>query len=58
MADDHGRRVAEHVGDINGFGAFMARWLDDDAVIIILSNIEGTKNVRDIRDRISEMLFH
>jgi CubicO group peptidase (beta-lactamase class C family) len=58
MADDHGRRVAEHVGDINGFGAFIARWLDDDAVIIILSNIEGTKNVRDIRDRISEMLFH
>jgi D-alanyl-D-alanine carboxypeptidase len=57
MVNDHGRRVAEHVGDINGFGAFIARWLDDDAVIVILTNIEGTKKVRDIRDGISARLF-
>jgi CubicO group peptidase (beta-lactamase class C family) len=57
MAQDEGRRVAEHVGDINGFGAFIARWLDDDAVIIILTNIEGTKKVRDIRDGIAARLF-
>jgi D-alanyl-D-alanine carboxypeptidase len=56
IADDRGRRVTEHIGDINGFGAFIARWPDDDAVVIILSNMERTK-VRSIRDAIAARLF-
>jgi CubicO group peptidase (beta-lactamase class C family) len=57
VVDDHGRRISEHVGDINGFGAFIARWLDEDAVIVILTNVEGTKKVREIRDEIAKRLF-
>jgi D-alanyl-D-alanine carboxypeptidase len=58
IVDDEGRRVAEHVGDINGFGAFIARWLNDDAVIIILTNIEDTRKVREIRNGIVARLFN
>jgi len=56
VADEQGRRVIEHNGDINGFGAFIARYPDDDAVIIILTNIEGT-HVRDMKDEIAARLF-
>jgi CubicO group peptidase (beta-lactamase class C family) len=58
MANERGRRISQHVGDINGFGAYIARWLDDDAVLIILTNVEGTKKVVDIRDGIAARLFH
>jgi D-alanyl-D-alanine carboxypeptidase len=50
------RRVIEHNGDINGFGAFIARYPDDDAAIIIMTNTEGTK-VRDMKDAIAARLL-
>ena len=53
---ENGRRVIEHNGDINGFGAFIARWPDHDATVIILTNTEGTK-VRDMKDAIAARLF-
>lgn len=56
IAEDHGHAVAEHNGDINGFGAYIARYLKDDAVIIILTNMEGTK-VRAMKDAIAAKLF-
>ena len=56
VARENGRRVIEHNGDINGFGAFIARYPDDDAVIVILTNLEGTK-VRDMKDAIAARLF-
>jgi CubicO group peptidase (beta-lactamase class C family) len=56
VADEGGRRVIEHNGDINGFGAFIARWPSEDAVVIILTNTEGTK-VRDMKDAIAARLF-
>ena len=57
VGDEHGRRIVQHVGDINGFGAYILRWLDDDAVVIILTNVEGTKKVIDIRNGIAARLF-
>lgn len=51
-----GRLAIEHIGDINGFGAFIARWPDEDATAIILTNMQGTK-VRDIRNAIEDRLF-
>jgi hypothetical protein len=49
---EDGRRTIEHNGDINGFGAFIARYPDDDAVILILTDMDGTR-VREIKDAIS-----
>lgn len=56
VAHEHGRLVTEHNGDINGFGAFIARYPDDDAVIVILANLEGTK-VRAMKDLLAARLF-
>jgi len=56
VSRDRGRRGVEHNGDINGFGSFIARYPDDDAVIVILSNVEGTK-VREMKDEIARRLF-
>ncbi|MGN6111400.1 MAG: serine hydrolase domain-containing protein [Luteimonas sp.] len=56
VAQEHGREVIEHNGDINGFGAFIARWPKDDAVVVVLTNTEGTK-VRDLKDAIAARLF-
>ncbi|MEI9927699.1 MAG: serine hydrolase domain-containing protein [Sphingomonas sp.] len=56
VSEENGRRVIEHNGDINGFGAFIARYPDQDAVIILLTNTEGTR-VRDIKDAIAGLLF-
>jgi CubicO group peptidase (beta-lactamase class C family) len=56
IAEDDGRGVIEHNGDINGFGAFIARWPDEDAVVIILTNLQGTR-VRDIKNDIAARLF-
>jgi D-alanyl-D-alanine carboxypeptidase len=50
------RPVQEHNGDINGFGAFIARFPQDDAAIVILTNIEGTP-VREMKNAIAELLF-
>ena len=51
-----GRIIHEHNGDIFGFGSFIARWPDNDAVIIILSNIEGT-DVLELERSIESLLF-
>jgi D-alanyl-D-alanine carboxypeptidase len=56
VTTENGRRVIQHNGDINGFGAFIARYPDADAVIIILTNTEGTK-VRDMKNAIAARLF-
>ena len=56
VTTEKGRRVIEHNGDINGFGSFIARYHDQDAVIIILTNTEGTK-VRGMKDAIAERLL-
>ncbi len=56
IADEGGRRVIEHNGDINGFGAFIARYPDQDAAIIILTNTEGTR-VHAMKDAIAGLLF-
>lgn len=56
VAEEQGRRVIEHNGDINGFGAFIARYPDQDAVIVILTNVEGTR-VREMKDQIAARLF-
>ena len=56
VTTEKGRRVIEHNGDINGFGSFIARYPDQDAVIIILTNTEGTK-VRGMKDAIAERLL-
>ena len=56
VGEDYGRRVFEHSGDINGFAAFIARYPDADAAIIILTNTERTP-VRDMKDAIAELLF-
>lgn len=53
---EHGHRVIQHNGDINGFGSFIARYPNDDAVIIVLTNIEGTK-VREVKDELASRLL-
>lgn len=35
-----GRRVVHHGGNINGFSTYIARYIDDDVLVIVLSNLE------------------
>lgn len=44
------RRVIEHIGDINGFGAYIARYPDDQIFVVVLSNFESTRVKRINRD--------
>lgn len=37
----HGRRVS-HIGDINGFGAYLAAWPENGLFAVALSNVERT----------------
>jgi CubicO group peptidase (beta-lactamase class C family) len=37
-----GPRIHEHMGDINGFGAYVTHDLDADVLVIVLSNVQGT----------------
>jgi CubicO group peptidase (beta-lactamase class C family) len=37
-----GRTRISHIGDINGFGAFLAAYPEDDLVVAVLSNLERT----------------
>jgi CubicO group peptidase (beta-lactamase class C family) len=39
IADLKGRRIITHDGSVNGFYTHIARYVDDDACIIVLSNI-------------------
>lgn len=38
----HGKRIVSHSGGINGFATELMRFPDDDAVIIVLSNLEAS----------------
>lgn len=50
------RRVIEHIGDINGFGAYIARYPDDKVLVVVLSNYEGTK-VKRINQDLAAIVF-
>ena len=41
LASAFERRQVAHGGGINGFSSWIGRFPDDDAVIIVLSNLEG-----------------
>jgi len=51
-----GRKVAAHDGGINGFATFIARFVDDDVVIIVLSNIENS-NPENITRGLARIVF-
>lgn len=50
------RKLISHIGDINGFGAFIARYPEDKSFIVVLSNVERTP-VRKISDDLAKILF-
>jgi len=50
------RKVTEHNGGINGFATNIARFVDDDVVIIVLSNIEDA-NPMEITLDLSVVVF-
>ena len=50
------RKMIGHVGDINGFATSIARFVDDDVVIIVLSNIEDA-NPLEITLDLSAIVF-
>lgn len=56
IGDSHGQRKIWHEGKINGFHSYLSRYPDDQATIIILSNIE-TEDVDDIVENVEEILF-
>lgn len=35
-----GKRIAEHIGDINGYGSYILRGIDDDFLVVVLANLE------------------
>ncbi|MFM9903569.1 MAG: serine hydrolase domain-containing protein [Pyrinomonadaceae bacterium] len=50
------RKIISHIGDINGFGAYIARYPDDKVLIVVLSNLEGTP-VKQITNDLAAMIF-
>jgi CubicO group peptidase (beta-lactamase class C family) len=62
IGEFQGHRKVEHVGGINGFHAYLGRYLDDQVTIIFLSNIE-TEDIDSIvtiygRDHLQPELAH
>jgi CubicO group peptidase (beta-lactamase class C family) len=51
LAHREGHRIHDHVGDINGFGAYMGHDLDDGVLVVVLCNVERTP-VRAIGERL------
>lgn len=48
-----GKRIAEHIGDINGYGSYILRGIDDDFLVVVLANLERApvkKIATDLRD--------
>jgi len=51
-----GHRIVGHTGSINGFHAYLGRYLDDRVTIILLSNIE-TENIGKIVTGLERIIF-
>lgn len=56
IANYHGHRVADHLGGIDGFSTFIARFLDDATTIIILSNLADLE-IEKLTRRISSLVL-
>ncbi len=56
LGDYEGHRKVEHSGGINGFRAYLGRYIDDQVTIIILTNIE-TEDIASILNGIEVILF-
>lgn len=56
IAEVDGRRMVGHVGGLPGFNNFLAYFPDDQAVIIVLGNID-TLDAREIALSLSQVLF-
>ncbi len=56
LATYNGHRIAHHGGGIFGFSTYIARFPDDRATVIILSNLSGT-DVEQIVRKISRLLL-
>lgn len=52
----HRRLRQQHLGQIFGFTSCLARFPNDNACIIILSNLEET-SIEDLAESLSEILF-
>jgi CubicO group peptidase (beta-lactamase class C family) len=50
------RKLISHIGDINGFGSYIARYPDDRLLIVVLSNLERTP-VKQITNDLAAMIF-
>jgi CubicO group peptidase (beta-lactamase class C family) len=55
QATPRGTTKAHHGGGVMGFGCYIVRFLDEDALIVILSN--GKTNVHEIAATIENLLF-
>jgi hypothetical protein len=52
---DRGTTRVEHSGGVRGYGVQIARWLEDDAIVVVLSN--GKTNPTAVEKTIAEILF-
>jgi CubicO group peptidase (beta-lactamase class C family) len=52
---DRGTRVAHHSGGVRGYACDVARWIEEDALVVVLSN--GKTNVVGVRQAIGNLLF-
>ena len=56
IGEQLGRPVAKHSGGIEGYSAHIARYPDDDAVVIVLSNQQRT-NPQAVATELAQILF-
>ena len=51
----NGRRVIEHGGELDGFTAFISRYVDDKLTVIIMTNLSGNAELRAITHRVANI---
>lgn len=57
LSEYQGHRIVGHTGVINGFHAYLGRYIDDRVTIILLSNIE-TEDLQDIVTDLERIIFN
>lgn len=53
--DERGRTKVHHSGGVRGFACQVARWLDDDVLVVVLSN--GTVSPHAVEQAVAQVVF-
>ena len=55
LGTNNGHHVIEHGGELDGFTAFISRYVDDQLTVIIMTNLSGNAELRAITHRVASI---